>query len=135
MSGILKLYTAVTQAGLARFYDRIFDVDRRTVFLGVGLLELTVCAFVLFSAKRLWSYAMLAWVAGCFVAYRGIRWYIDDNSPCGCLGSVEGFLRIRPASAELISLVLLGCLLAIAGAGLRREMSILRMSGQVSNMD
>jgi len=121
-SGILKIEAAVSQPGMAQAFDRILEVDRQTVFVGVGLLEVVICLVILLAAQRVWTYGLLAWIGGCFVIYRSLRWYIGDNSPCGCLGRIESVFRLSPASAELISVCLLATLLAIAGHGLWREM-------------
>ncbi len=108
ITGLAKLFTVNGDTTLLRVADPIFGVEFRYLMLAVGLAELVIAGFCLFSKWEALSTMMVAWIATGFLVYQiGIR-TVDWERPCGCLGNLTDVFKISPQFAELISIFLLG---------------------------
>jgi len=74
----------------------------RHLLLAVGLLELFIAFFCLFTDKRQFSLLAVVWLATNFVIYRVGLWWIGWHRPCGCLGNLTDLLGIAPHTADTI---------------------------------
>ncbi|MDW8382249.1 MAG: hypothetical protein RMN51_09110 [Verrucomicrobiota bacterium] len=117
ITGLAKAWSAIGPARALDVADPIFGVPFRQLMLGVGLLELFVAFFCLFTDERQFSLLAVTWLATNFVVYRlGLLW-IGWRRPCGCLGNLTDILHISPGVADLIMKVVLVYLL-LGGYGL-----------------
>jgi len=91
--------------------DWIDGITFRRLPMGVGLLELFIAFFCLFTDKRQFSLVAVAWLATNFVVYRLGLWWIGWHRPCGCLGNLTDLLRISPHTADTIMKLVLAYLL------------------------
>lgn len=111
VTGFAKLFTLTGDTTLLDLPDPVFGVRFSTLMLVVGLTELVIAGFCLFSKRNRLTVLMVAWIASGFLVYRtGIR-TLDWQRPCGCLGNLTDVLSLSPQAADWISVGLLGFLL------------------------
>lgn len=111
ITGFAKLFTVTGETTLLAVSDPIFGMPFGTLMVIVGLVELVIAGFCLFSSLNTLSTLMVAWIASVFLAYRmGLR-VVDWQRPCGCLGNLTDVLGMSPQAAEWLSVGLLGFLL------------------------
>lgn len=111
LTGVAKAWSAIGPARALDVADPIFGVPVRQLMLCVGLVELFIAFFCLFTNKQQFSLLAMAWLATSFVVYRiGVVW-IHGHRPCGCLGNLTDALHITPQTADAIAIVILVYLL------------------------
>jgi hypothetical protein len=101
---LTALTNLISASGGARALDAkdpLLMLTHRQVFLSVGLIELAIAAFLVFSSRHSLKVPVIAWLATNFTVYRlGVYW-IGAKLPCGCLGTLTASLGITPHTADL----------------------------------
>jgi hypothetical protein len=111
VTGLAKLFTLTGDTTLLRVRDPIFGVEFRSLMAMVGIIEIFIAGFCVFSKRGVMSTIMVAGISSGFLLYRvGIR-SVDWQRPCGCLGNITDVFGIAPQVAEQISVGLLAFLL------------------------
>jgi len=111
ITGLAKVFSATGSARALDVADPIIGIPFRHLLLAVGLLELFIAFFCLFTDKRQFSLLAVAWLATNFVVYRVGLWWIGWHRPCGCLGNLTDLLGISPHTADTIMKIVLVYLL------------------------
>jgi len=111
ITGLAKVFSATGSARALDVADPIISISFRHLLLAVGLLELFIAFFCLFTDKRQFSLLAVAWLATNFVVYRVGLWWMGWHRPCGCLGNLTDLLRISPRAADNIMKSVLAYLL------------------------
>ena len=68
----------------------------------MGLAELLIAIFCLFTDKRRLSLLAVARISTNFLVYRLGLWFIGWHRPCGCMGNLTDLLHISPRLADNI---------------------------------
>ena len=111
VTGLAKALSAIGPARALDVPDPLFAIPFRHLMLLVGLSELLIAFFCLFTDKRRFSLMAVAWLSTNFLVYRLGLWFIGWHKPCGCLGNLTDMLHISPATADNIMKALLAYLL------------------------
>ena len=111
LTGLAKVFSAIGAAQALDIADPLLAVPFRQLFLLVGLAELLIAFFCLFTEKRRISLVAVAWVSTNFLVYRLGLLFIGWHRPCGCMGSLTGMLHISLSAADNIMKVILAYLL------------------------
>ena len=134
LTGVAKAFSAIGPARALDAADPLIGIPFRQVLLLVGLAELLIAFFCLFTDKRRFSLLAVAWLSTNFLVYRLGLWVIGWHRPCECMGSLSGMLHLSPRAADNIMKVVLAYLLIGSYATLfwewRRERN--RMGGVVT---
>ena len=102
ITGVAKAVSAIGPARALDVADPVVGLPLRQLLLLVGLLELLVGFFCLFTNKRQFSILSLAWISSGFLVYRIGLWIIGWHKPCSCMGSLTEMLHISPQTADNI---------------------------------
>ena len=129
LTGTAKVFGAVGGARALDVQDPILGMPFRYLMAGVGLTELLVAFFCLFTHKRNFSLVAVAWLATNFLFYRLGLWWIGWHRPCGCMGNLTDVLHISAQTADWIMKGLLAYLLAGSGIGILGQRGFLRKRG------
>jgi hypothetical protein len=108
---VAKLFGATGPARALNVQDPLLGLPFRQVMVLVGLVELLVAFFCLFTPKRYFSLNAIAWLATNFTVYRFGLWFIGWHRPCGCMGNLTDLLHLSPQAADNIMKVILAYLL------------------------
>jgi hypothetical protein len=100
-TALAKLISASGGARALEATDPLLMLTHRQVFLSVGILELAIAAFLVFSSRQTLKVPVIAWLAGNFTVYRLGLYWIGAKLPCGCLGVLTEALGITPKTADL----------------------------------
>jgi len=111
ITGLAKAFSATGSARALEVADPIIGIPFRHLLLLVGLLELCIAFFCLFTDKRQFSLLAVTWLATNFVVYRVGLWWMGWHRPCGCLGNLTDLLGISPHTADTIMKLVLAYLL------------------------
>lgn len=111
VTGLAKILTIFGDTSMLLIPDPVFRIEFRALIFWVGLGEIAVASFCLFSKRQTLSTIMVAWIASAFLVYRAGIGMIGWERPCGCLGNLSDIFGISPHAVEWISLGLLGFLL------------------------
>ena len=112
ITGVAKAFSAIGNARVLDTIDPLIGVPFRQLFFWVGLAELLITFFCLFTAKRRLSLLLVAWISTNFLVYRIGLWFIGWHHPCGCMGSLAGMLHLSDGAADGIMKGVLAFLLA-----------------------
>lgn len=110
-TGLAKAWSAIGPARALDVADPIIGIPFRHLLLAVGLLELFIAFFCLFTDKRQLSLLAVAWLSTNFVVYRLGLWWMGWHRPCGCMGNLTDLLHISPRAADNMMKVVLAYLL------------------------
>jgi hypothetical protein len=110
-TGLAKVFAATGPARALDVPDPILGLSFRHLLLLVGLAELFIAFFCVFTEKRSLSVAAIAWLSTNFLLYRLGLWWMGWHKPCGCLGNLTDVLHISPQTADNIMKLLLAYLL------------------------
>jgi hypothetical protein len=121
LTGLAKVCGAIGAARALDTPDPLVGIPFRQLLLLVGLAELFIAFFCLFTDKRRFSLAAVAWLSTNFLVYRLGLWFIGWHRPCGCLGNLTDMLHISPRAADNMMKVVLAYLLLGSYAILFRE--------------
>jgi len=111
LTGLAKVLSAVVPAPALTVPDPLFGIPFHRLLAVVGVAELLIAYFCLFTEKCQFSLLAVAWLATSFVAYRLGLWFMGWHRPCGCLGSLTALLHIPTGVADNIMKVVLAFLL------------------------
>jgi hypothetical protein len=121
VTGVAKVFSASSNAGILGVQDPIFGVSFRHLMLLVGLAELVIAVICLHTNKQRLSLGLVAWIAASILLYRIGLWAMDWKGPCGCLGSLTDALPMSPKTVDWLMKALLAYLLIGSCAGLVRR--------------
>ncbi len=102
LTGVAKAFSAIGPARALDTADPLIGLPFRQLLLVVGLAELSIAFFCLFTDKRRLSLLAVAWISTNFLVYRIGLWFIGWHRPCGCMGNLTDFLHILPRTADNI---------------------------------
>ena len=102
LTGVAKAVSASGSARALDAADPLIGISFRQLLLLVGLAELLIAFFCLFSDKRRGSLLAVAWISTNFLVYRLGLWFIGWHHPCGCMGSLAGVLHLSDRAADNI---------------------------------
>jgi hypothetical protein len=101
-TGLGKVLSAIGPARLLDTPDPLIGLPFRQLLLLIGLTELFVAFFCLFTDKRTLSVVAVGWLSTNFLVYRLGLWAVGWNRPCGCMGNLSDMLHISPRTADNI---------------------------------
>ena len=101
-TGLAKVFSATGPAPALDLADPLLGIPFRHLLLLVGLAELGIAFFCLFTDKEKLSLLAVAWLSTNFLVYRLGLWFIGWHKPCGCLGNLTDLLHISPTAADNI---------------------------------
>jgi len=102
VTGLAKVFSATGPARALDLADPLLGIPFRHLMLLVGLAELFIAFFCLFTDKPKLSLPAVAWLSTNFLVYRLGLWFIGWHQPCGCLGNLTSLLHISPSLADKI---------------------------------
>ncbi|MGO8931111.1 MAG: MauE/DoxX family redox-associated membrane protein [Limisphaerales bacterium] len=102
ITGLAKSFSAIGTARALNAADPLIGIPFRQLFLLVGLVELLIAFFCLFTDKRRLSLLAVTWISTNFLVYRVGLWFIGWHRPCGCMGSLTDMLHLSPQAADNI---------------------------------
>jgi len=102
LTGLAKALSAIGPARALDTADPLIGMPFRQLLLLVGLAELFIAFFCLFTDKRRLSLLAVAWISTNFLVYRLGLWFIGWHRPCGCMGSLSDMLHLSPRAADNI---------------------------------
>ena len=102
LTGLAKAFSAMGPARALDVPDPLIGLPFRQLMLGVGLLELFIAFFCLFTERRRFSVLAVGWISTNFLVYRLGLWLIGWHRPCGCMGNLTDLLHISPRTADNI---------------------------------
>lgn len=102
ITGLAKALSAIGAARALDTPDPLIGIPFRQLFLLVGLTELLIAFFCLFTDKRWFSLRAVAWLSTNFLVYRLGLWFIGWHHPCGCMGNLAGVLHLSDHAADNI---------------------------------
>ena len=111
VTGLAKAFDSVGAARALDIADPLIGLPFRHLLLLVGLAELLIAFFCLFTDKQPVSLLAVAWISTNFLVYRLGLWFIGWHRPCGCMGSLSGMLHLSPQAADNIMKAVLAYLL------------------------
>jgi len=106
-----KLYSAGGSARILQAVDPVFQIQFRSLFLGVAAIELAAAGVSLSYRSRMWPVALIAWLSTLFALYRGSAWFLAEGKPCPCLGALTETLQMPQRVADGVMLLLLAYLI------------------------
>lgn len=127
-TGLAKAFSAVGPARALDLADPLTGIPFRKLLLVVGLAEILIAFFCLFTDKRRLSLLAVAWLSTNFLVYRVGLWFIGWHHPCHCMGDLAGALHLSDQAADNVMKGVLAYLLAgscllllVRRRGARRE--------------
>lgn len=102
LTGLAKAFSAIGPARALDTADPLIGIPFRQLLLLVGLAELFIAFFCLFTDRRRLSLLAVAWISTNFLVYRLGLWFIGWHRPCGCMGNLTDLLHISPHAADTI---------------------------------
>ena len=102
ITGLGKAFSAIGPARALDVPDPLIGIPFRQLMLLVGLAELLIAFFCLFSDRRRFSLLTVAWLSTNFLVYRLGLWFIGWHRPCGCMGNLTDLLHLSPRAADNI---------------------------------
>jgi hypothetical protein len=113
LTGVGKAFSAIGSSRALDAIDPIFGVPFRQLFLGVGLIELLIAFFCLFTDRRQFNLWAVTLISTEFLLYRLGLWLIGWHHPCGCLGGWVSALHLSDRTADnftkgILAFLLLG---------------------------
>ena len=102
VTGLAKAFSAIGPARALDPADPLIGMPFRQLLLLVGLAELLIAFFCLFTVKRRFSSLAVAWLSTNFLVYRLGLWFIGWHHPCACMGTLAGALHLSDQGADNI---------------------------------
>jgi hypothetical protein len=102
VTGLGKAFSAIGTARALDTADPLIGIPFRQLLLLVGLAELLVAFFCLFTGRRGLSVWLVGWLSSNFLVYRLGLWFIGWHRPCACMGSLAGMLHLSDTAADNI---------------------------------
>src|ERR1035438_3447026 len=120
LTGLAKVFSAIGAARALDTADPLIGIPFRQLLLLVGLAELLIAFFCMFTERRRFSLLAVAWISTNFLVYRLGLWFIGWHHPCACMGRLAGVLHLSDQAADnimkgVLAFLLTGsCLLLLA---------------------
>ena len=111
LTAVAKMFSAIGSARALDTPDPLLGLPFRELLLLVGLAELLIAFFCLFTDRHLLSLRAVAWISTNFLIYRLGLWLIGWHHPCACMGRLAGVLHLSDQAADNIMKGVLGFLL------------------------
>jgi len=111
VTGLAKVFSATGPSRALDLAGPLLGIPFRHLLLLVGLLELGIAFFCLFTDRLKLSLVAVAWLSINFLVYRLGLWSIGWHKPCGCLCNLTDLLHISPTVADNLMKGLLAFLL------------------------
>ena len=102
LTGVAKAFTAIGAARVLDTADPLTGIPFRQLLLLVGLAEILIAFFCLFTDKRGFSLLAVAWLSTNFLVYRLGLWFIGWHHPCHCMGDLASALHLSDQAADNI---------------------------------
>ena len=102
MTALGKSFSALGPVRALDTADPLIGIPFRQLLLLVGLAELLIAFFCLFTDRRRLSLLAVAWLSTNFLVYRLGLWLIGWHRPCGCMGSLTDMLHLSDRAADNI---------------------------------
>lgn len=102
LTGVAKAFTAIGAARVLDLPDPLLGIPFRQLLVLVGLAEILIAFFCLFTDKQRFSLLAVAWIATNFLVYRLGLWLIGWHHPCACMGKLAGALHLSDQAADSI---------------------------------
>jgi hypothetical protein len=102
ITGIAKVLSSFGTAKALLAADPFFGISFKQMFLTVGVLEIVICAIVIFAKSRTLALSLIAWLSSNFLIYRVALYWTGWKKPCSCMGSLSQELGLAPEIADLI---------------------------------
>ena len=112
ITAVAKMFSAIGTARALDVADPLLGLPFRQLLLLVGLVELLIAFFCLFTDSRHFSLRAVGWISTNFLVYRLGLLLIGWNHPCACMGSLAGVLHLSDQAADNIMKGVLAYLLA-----------------------
>src|ERR1035437_7111554 len=118
LTGLAKSFSAIGAARALDTADPLIGIPFRQLLLLVGLAELLIAFFCLFTERRRFSLLAVAWIPTNFLVYRIGLWAVGWHHPCACMGSLAGALHLSDQAADniikgLLAFMLVGSYLLV----------------------
>jgi hypothetical protein len=101
LTALAKLISASGGPRALDATDPLLMLTYRQLFLSVGMIELAIAAFLIFSSRQSLKVPVIAWLAANFTVYRVGLFWMGAKLPCSCLGTLTANLGISPHTADL----------------------------------
>lgn len=95
-----KAFSAIGPARALATADPLICLRFRQLLLLVGLVELFIAIFCIFTDKRRLSLLAVTWISTNFLVYRLGLWFIGWHRPCGRMGNLTDLPHISPRLAD-----------------------------------
>lgn len=118
-TGLAKVFSATGSAHALETTEPLTGISFRLLLLLVGLGELLIAFFCLFTLRRRSSLLAVACISTNFLVYRAGLWLIGWHRPCSCIGGLADMLHLSPLAADnimkgvLVYLLVGSCLLLV----------------------
>ena len=107
LTGLAKIISSFGKARILGLLDPVLNIEFRHVFLFVGLLELVLGLFCIFSKRVRLQSMLVAYFAGCVLLYRLGLLVVGYRKFCSCLGNLTDAIRIPPQTADMTMKIVL----------------------------
>ena len=119
-TGLAKAFSAIGPARALDVGDPLIGIPFRQLLLLVGLVELFIAFFCLFTERRRFGLLAVAWISTNFLVYRLDLWFIGWQHPCHCMGELAGALHLSDQAADnimkgVLAFLLVGSYLLLFG--------------------
>ena len=117
-TGVAKVMSSGATVAALNSPDPLLGLKYRQVYLFVGVFEMLLASWILFTGNRTVQSIVLLWFSGILLIYRVGRYWIGAREPCSCLGRLTEALAISPSTVDLLmkyslAYLLLGALLTL----------------------
>src|SRR5690242_5809339 len=89
MTGIGKLVSTLGDEAILKVNEPLFRVPMSMLLIVVGVVEVSIAAYVSLSRSERARLIVVAWISSCFLIYRAALAYYGMSNPCPCLGSIS----------------------------------------------
>ena len=114
ITGAAKIASSTGSDQVLTTLDPIFGIPYAQLLWIVGIIELIIGGTVFITRRNSVRTYLIGWIAAEIGLYRLGLWWSDYAKPCLCLGTLTGKIHISQDLADVLMLVLLWLLVAIA---------------------
>jgi hypothetical protein len=130
LTAVAKMFSAIGAAHALDTADPLIGIPFRQLLLLVGLAELLIAFFCLFTDRHPLSLRAVAWISTNFLVYRLGLSFIGWHHPCACMGSLAGVLHLSDQTADNLMKGVLAYLLVASYAILFWHWRLRRTEGR-----
>jgi hypothetical protein len=102
ITGSANIASAFGHSRILSAHDPVFAITLRSLFLMVGLVEVTLACICLFAGRIALKLASVAWLTAGFVMCRISLFRVGCHKMCPCLGGLTDELHMPAKAADLI---------------------------------